>query len=180
MIFQRSNDKIWKMKINDIVALINLKKEYKSKNLYENVNGIVLKVLPYNNFLVLFLNNKIVGDYAVVEVHKADIKKENIDLPMDFIYELKKTNKLSEENLLKKQSFDKFIFNECDFVELLVEDEKYNKYGIHKGDVGVVAIDYAIDKSILVDFSGVDKNGNFSGDCIAVKTDDLKLIKIND
>lgn len=137
----------------------------------------MLKIENHEKSMVLFLNDKIVGDYAVLKVSNEDIKKVDIKLPINFISELKKSNKLNEENLLKKQSFKKFEFKECNLVELLVEDEKYSKFGIHKGDTGVIAIDYAVDDYILVDFSGIDKNGKYYGDCISVKIDDLKLIK---
>lgn len=73
------------MKTNDIVTLTNLKKEYKNKNLYLNVNGVVLKVLPYDNLQVLFLNDRIVGDYAVVTVNKNDVKKLNAKLPLNVV-----------------------------------------------------------------------------------------------
>ena len=35
----------------------------------------------------------------------------------------------------------------------------------------------AVQNYIEVDFSGIDENGNFYGDCISVKIDDLKVIK---
>lgn len=165
------------MKTNDIVTLINLKKEYKNKNLYLNVNGVVLKVLPYDNLQVLFLNDRIVGDYAVVTVNKNDVKNLNAKLPLNVVEELKNSNKLTFETVEKKQKFKELIFNECDKVELLVEDEKYAKFGAHKGDIGNIAIDYAVSDSILVDFSGIDENGNYYGDCISVKIEDLKIIK---
>lgn len=164
------------MKKNDIVILTTLKQEHIQKNLYENVNGIILKILPYNKSLVLFLNDNIFGDYAVLEVDNNCLKIEDIKLPTNFIDELKNSNKLNENNLLKKQSFDELKFNEYDLVELLVEDEYYSKYGIHKGDTGIVAINYAIENSILVDFSGIDKNGNYYGECISAKIEHLKLI----
>lgn len=165
------------MKENDIVTLINLKAKYRKNNLYLHTNGIVLKPLPYCQSLVLFLNDKIVGDYAVVTVDNEDLKKEDIKLPIDFINELKNTDKLKEANLDKKQSYKSMNLNECDLVELLVEKDIYSKYGIHKGDTGVVAIDYSVGDSILVDFSGIDKNGNYYGDCISVKIKDLKVLK---
>ena len=124
---------------------------------------------------LLFLNDKIIGDYAVVEIDNIDLKLEDVKLPIDFIQELKKSDKLKEEKLYEKQEFKVLNLAECDVVELLVEDEKYSKFGIHKGDVGVVAIDYATNDSIWVDFSRVDKNGKYYGDCISVKIQDLKI-----
>ena len=35
----------------------------------------------------------------------------------------------------------------------------------------------AIQNYIEVDFSGIDKDGNYYGDCISVKINDLKVIK---
>ena len=165
------------MKENDIVTLKKTRVQYENSGLYQNVNGIVLKKLPYNKCLVLFLNDKIAGDWAVVEVDDCDLKKENVDLPMAFIKELRNSNKLNDNDIIKKCKFRSLEFKECDYVELLVEDEKYSKFGIHKGERGVIAIDSAVDNSILVDFSGVDANGNFYGDCIAVKLEDLKLVE---
>ena len=66
------------MKENDIVTLVNLKDKYKQHNLYNNSNGVILKTLAYNKSLVLFLNDKIVGDYAVVEIDNNDLKIEKI------------------------------------------------------------------------------------------------------
>ena len=62
-------------------------------------------------------------------------------------------------------------------VELLIEDEKYSKFGVHKGDKGCVISNYAIQNQVEVDFSWVDKNGNFYGDCIVVDVDDLKVLE---
>lgn len=163
------------MKQNDIVSLINLEPNLIAKNLYKNANGVILKILPYNKSLVLFLNDNIIGDFAVIEVNNSNLKLEKEKLPTNLIHEI--TNKNSKEDLLKKQSFKKLTFNECDVVELIKEEEKYTSLGIHKGAVGVIAIDYAVNDSILVDFSGLDENGNFCGDCISVKVNDLKIIK---
>ena len=138
---------------------------------------MVLKVLPCNKLQVLFLNDRIVGDYAVVTVNKNDVKKLNAKLPLKVVEKLKNSNKLTFETVEKKQKFKELIFNECDKVELLVEDKKYAKFGAHKGDIGNIAIDYAVSDSILVDFSGIDENGNYYGDCISVKIEDLKIIK---
>ncbi len=63
-----------------------------------------------------------------------------------------------------------------DRVELMVEKEKYAKFGIHKGDQGCVMGDYAVKNCIEVDFSGISENGDFYGYCILVNIDDLKKI----
>lgn len=69
------------------------------------------------------------------------------------------------------------VIRAYDIVELIVEDDKYSKFGIHKGDRGCVMDDNAIENYIEVDFSGIDNDGDFYGECISVKTDDLKVVK---
>ena len=71
-----------------------------------------------------------------------------------------------------KQLFLKRKYKEYDFVELLVEDEIYSKYGIHKGDKGCIMEIYSFGISAEVDFSGIDENGEYYGDCISVKIED--------
>lgn len=161
---------------NKIVTLLQCKPQYKSNNLYPNVQGIIIKEISQSKSLVLFFNDKIVGDYAVVEVNNEDIKVENLKLPAEMSEKLTEFNLQNYDKINKKTAFEKLAFNECDFVELLTEDEKYSKYGIHKGYTGVVAIDYAVNNSILIDFSGVDKKGKYYGDCISVKLSDIKKL----
>lgn len=165
------------MKINDIVTLKNLKQDYKDKNLYLNVNGIILKILPYEKIQVLFLNDKIIGDYAVVEVDKTDVQKQDFTLSLDYVNELKNSDKLSEKNIHKKQKFQILNFKECDKVELIVEDEKYAKYGLHKGEIGYVAIDYAVSNTVLVDFPNLDENNEHFGETFSIKIEDLRVIE---
>ena len=158
-----------------LATLINLKSKYKNDNLYINIKRIILKSLPNNQSLVLFFNDKMIGNYAVV-VDNCDLKIEDCKMPIDFINELKITDKLKELKLTKKQAFKKLDLKECDFVELLVEKDEYIKSGIHKEETGVVAIDYSIDDYVLVDFSEIDEDGNYYGDCIEVKINDLKKL----
>lgn len=164
------------MKERDIVTLVNFNEIYKENNLYKGVNGIVLKNITNEKSLVVFFNDRIIGDYALVEVNNSDLKLEKEKIPSEYINEIEKMYQSKQESLLKKKSFNVLKFKECDFVELLVEDEKYTKEGIHKGDRGVVAIDYMVEDSILVDFSVIDENGECFGDCIPIKVEHLKLV----
>lgn len=164
------------MKENDIVTLIKLKKEYADKNLYLNIHGVVIKILANNLLQVIFFNDNMIGDYAVVEVHKTDVKKCEEKLPFDFVKEIKQSKKVDFDKVEQKKELKLVPFNEYDMVELLVEKEIYAKHGVHKGAVGIVAMEGAVDDAILVDFSGIDENGNYYGDCISVKIDDLKKL----
>ena len=161
-----------KMKKSDLVKLKN--DNYKSYNLTKDMHGIVIKT-NYDNADVLFFNPHNVGDYAIVNIRKEDLESEKEKLPAELEKEL-----LSESDALKsraKSVLVPVVINEYDMVELLVEKERYAKFGVHKGDIGCVMDNNAIQNYIEVDFSGIDKNGNYYGDCISVKINDLKVIK---
>lgn len=125
-------------------------------------------------FLFYFFNTQNIGSFAVVDVDKKDVLLEKEKLP----------DKTQKEILLNldyilskaKNTIEPVQIKEYDMVELLVENLKYSKYGIHKGDRGCVIDAKAIQNYIEVDFSGIDSNGKFYGDCISVKIEDLKVI----
>lgn len=159
------------MKKSDLVKLKN--DNYKSHNLTKDMHGIVIKT-NYDNADVLFFNPHNVGDYVIVNIRKEDLESEKEKLPAELEKEL-----LSESDALKsraKSVLVPVVINEYDMVELLVEKERYAKFGVHKGDVGRVMDNNAIQNYIEVDFSGIDKNGNYYGDCISVKINDLKVV----
>ncbi len=165
------------MKEKSIVRLKKASWKNKLCGLYSGVSGIVMKDMQNGKSLVVFFNDKIVDDYASAVVPDSDLEIVDFEFPKELWNEIQSSNKFSEENLLKKQKFEKLKFEEYDYVELCVEDEEYASQGIHKGARGVVCIDYSVDGSILVDFTCVDKDGNVSGDDICVKLKDLKLIE---
>ena len=66
---------------------------------------------------------------------------------------------------------------EYDMVELLVEKEKYAKYGIHNGARGYVISTTAIHNNIEVDFTQIDENGDCVGECLGVNINDLKVVR---
>lgn len=161
------------MKMYDLIMLKN-EKPYAKYNLQKNMYGIVVATELYTAD-VLFFNPKNQGDYIIVKLNKNDIVKQTENLPEDIKTELN----LKIENL-KAKATDKFqLINikAYDMVELMVESENYSIYGIHKGNKGCVMDDNAVGDYVEVDFSGIDDKGNFYGDCISVKTSDLKVIE---
>ena len=156
--------------------LVNLKNDrpYKSHNLIKGMHGIVVDV-NFDNADVLFFNPHNVGDYAIVNVKLVYLELDKEKLPKEFEKEL--LSKLETLKLTAKNVIEPIAINEYDMVELLVEEERYAKFGIHKGDRGCVMDNDVVQNYIEVDFSGIDKNGEFYGDCISVKIDDLKVIK---
>ena len=161
------------MKKLDLVKLKN-DKPFKAYNIVKGMHGIVVE-LNFDNADVLFFNPQNVGDYAIVNVKIMDLDLDKEKLPTEFEKEL--LSKLETLKLKAKNVIEPIAINEYDMVELLVEEERYTKFGIHKGDRGCVMDNNAVQNYIEVDFSGIDKNGEFYGDCISVKIDDLKVIK---
>ena len=161
------------MKKLDLVKLKN-DKPFKAYNIVKGMHGIVVE-LNFDNADVLFFNPQNVGDYAIVNVKIMDLDLDKEKLPTEFEKEL--LSKVDDLKLKSKNVLVPIAINEYDMVELLVEKEKYAKYGIHKGDRGCVMDNNAVQNYIEVDFSGIDKDGNYYGDCISVKIDDLKVIK---
>lgn len=152
------------MKKLDLVKLKN-DKPYKTYNLVKDMHGIVVE-LNFDNADVLFFNPQNVGDYAIVNVKNVDLELEKELL-----------SKLDDIIAKAKNEIQPIKIKEYDMVELIVEEDRYAKFGIHKGDRGCVMDNNAVQDYIEVDFSGIDKNGEFYGDCISVKIDDLKVIK---
>lgn len=138
------------------------------------MHGIVVKI-NYDDADVLFFNPHNVGDYAIVGIKTTDLVLDNENLPTEFEKEI-----LSNIDTLisnAKCVIEPIAINEYDMVELLTEDKKYAEFGVHKGDKGCVMDNNAVQDYIEVDFSGIDKDGNYYGDYISVKIDDLKVIK---
>lgn len=161
------------MKKLDLVKLIN-EKPYIKNNLQKDMHGIVISENA-NTIAVLFFNPQNMGNYAIVNVCARDLIIDKEKLPDNIKQELL----LNLDKILEKAKsyLEPIIIKEYDMVELLVEENRYSKFGIHKGDRGCVMDNKAVQNYIEVDFSGIDENGNFYGDCISVKIDDLKVIK---
>lgn len=161
------------MKKLDLVKLKN-SEPYKSHNVIDDMHGIVVGVI-HENAEVLFFNPHNVGDYAIVNVKTTDLDLDKEKLPIEIEEEL--LSKLGTVKSKAKNILEPIAINEYDMVELLVEEERYAKFGIHKGDIGCVMDNNAVQNYIEVDFSGIDKDGNYYGDCISVRIDHLKVIK---
>ena len=160
---------------NKFIKLINLTDKHKEKNIKLNNYGMILDS-KFNNLSIMFFNENNLGQYIIVDTDIKDVEVLDFEIPKNFqkqIEDFIKSHKLNSE-----EKFDNIHFNDCDWVELTVEDEKYSQYNIHKGYRGVVTNDgVIINNKVLVDFSGVDENGEFYGDIISVNINDLKLVE---
>lgn len=161
------------MKELDLIKLKNAQ-PYLKYNLQKNAHGIVVKN-ENETLKVMFFNPQNVGDYIIADIRKCDTEKEFLQLPQKIKNEL--STKL--ENALKKPKTEFYEpkIKLDDFVELIVENEKYTKMGLHKGDKGCVVSEYAFNGNVLVDFYTLDESSEYFCDCIEIDCKDLKVIE---
>lgn len=163
------------MKKYDIVKIVRLTDELQKLNLQLDFHGIILST-GIASCEVMFFNDFNIGQSTICTVDNNLIKKEDACLPKNIIKEL--------DNYLKKQPIQnknlvltKPKFKECDYVEVVVEKNKYSQHNIHCGSKGFVVLDEMIDNEILVDFTYVDENGDIYGEELSINIDDLRLVE---
>lgn len=161
-----------KMKKFDLVRLV-YDMPYQKNNLEKDMRGIVIEE-KFDYVSVLFFSPQNIGNFAVVNVDAKDVSLEKEKLPAEVQNEI--LANLDSVLSITKDHLEPVQIKEYDMVELIVEDSKYSKLGIHKGDRGCVMDAKAVQNYIEVDFSGINSKGVFYGDCISVKIEDLKVI----
>lgn len=134
-----------------IVKLKNAKNEYKRLGLNAESLGLIISE-KQAKVLVIFFNSVNQGDYLLSLVKKEDLEITNMVLPENLCRELEEYIQINADKIASKTNFEEIPFNECDQVVLIVDKEKYSKYGLRKGDRGVIATNKATKNKILVDF----------------------------
>ena len=166
------------MKIYDIGKITKLTDELQKLNLQLNFHGIILSS-NFDHSEVMFFNDNNIGESTICKVDNKSIKIEDIELPKNIMKEIDKYLK-ENSNLEKDTILTKPKFKECDLVEVVVEKDKYTKHGIHCGDKGFIVLNEMIKNEMLVDFTGVDENGDIYGEEVSINIDDLKLVEKNE
>ncbi len=139
------------MKIWDNVILIK-EIEYLSKNgIHKGIDGTIVSI-EEEMCTVWFSNPKNYGEYAFAKV---DVQFLQLGTAIPYTEKM-----LAEmETFIKSVDMEKHVsLTECDVeeldvVELIVEDSKYARHGVHKGDRGAVISTYAIDNRWEIIFS---------------------------
>lgn len=121
------------MKIYDFVELINSLEYLEEKGIFKESKGTIIK-LENNIASVLFFNEKNMGDYAVANVNTKFLKTIG-EFPTGELINLNNFIKNLDQEKHDKLKYPNI--KEYDLVELLSEDEKYSKFGVHKGNKGV-------------------------------------------
>ena len=161
------------MKRYDLICLKN-DSPYKKYGVERNIHGMIIDVLQ-NHVQVLFFNPRNNDEFTLINVNKSDIA-----LDKEVVSENIKS--LLGENIEKLKSRENYIFTSPKFklfdkVELIVEKEKYSKFGLHKGYIGFVIDDIVINNSVEVDFTDLGKNRLYDGETFSISIDDLKIVK---
>ncbi|MBQ4098920.1 MAG: hypothetical protein IJC87_02195 [Clostridia bacterium] len=139
------------MKIWDNVILTSEIDNLSKKGIHKGIDGTVVSI---NGEIctVWFSNPKNYGEYAFAKI---DVKFLQLGTPIPYTKKM-----LAEmESFIKNVDMEKHVsLTECDVeeldvVELIVEDGKYARHGIHKGDRGSVISTYAIDNHWEIIFS---------------------------
>ena len=159
------------MKKYKFIEIIKINDDLKMRNISLGTTGILID-LNYINARVLLCNNNNWGEYCVIEVPQNFIKEtSNVSSKLGSeIEEFFKNTNVSE-----KIDFSIPKFKEYDVVELIVEEEKYSRHGIHKGMKGVIMEKYAIKNKWLVIFS--DEFGKDIADICVHQNDIVKYEK---
>ena len=155
-----------------IVKLKNLKEEYKKIGLDNGSLGLLLNE-KNSQCLIMFFNNVNQGDYLVLVMNKADLTITDMILPNNLCAELEEYIENNANKIAEKTKFEEIPFNECNQVELIVDKEKYSKYGLHKGERGIVASNKVTKNKILVEFGK--ETEDFDG-FISVDFEDLRKV----
>ena len=156
-----------------VVKLKKTSEEYKKQGLDTTSFGVVLSENE-GGVLVMFFNPVNRGDYLVFSLKRSQIEEVDIVLPKKLCAELENYVINNSSKIIQKNQFEKMPFNECDCVELVVEKERYSKFGLHKGYKGIIASNKAVQNKILVDFGIVTNN---SDGIISVDFKDIKKVE---
>ena len=157
-----------------IVKLKNLKEEHKKVGLDNGTLGLLLNEKK-SQCLIMFFNNINQEDYLISFINKEHLEITDMVLPEKLSSELEEYIQNNADKIANKNNFEEIPFNEYDQVELIVDKEKYSKYGLRKGDKGIIASNKATKNKILVDFGK--ETEDFDG-FISVDFEDIKKVEV--
>ncbi len=138
------------MKTGQIVTLNVTNDYYRNSNLHVGDFGAIIEC-DCDTIKVLFVNMKNLGDYAIVDCNKKDLKVTNEFIPTSSYLEI--VEKLFPI-IDKHKRFSISEFKEFD--EIIVINDNYLKHGVHKGMIGRIMESYAIKNKWYVIFSDED------------------------
>lgn len=137
------------MELFDNIKLLDEIDDLQKKGIHKNYLGTIVK-MEGDIYTVSFYNPKNLGEYAFAKVHK---KYLSFVFRPDEKYIVEAQEFIESVDMEKHLRLSECDVNELDVVELIVEDSKYARHGVHKGDRGCVNSTYAIDNRWEIIFS---------------------------
>lgn len=152
-------------------TLVSLTKPVAVEGLSVGDVGIVIEEKPNALVDVMFFNKNALGDYLVASLKADEFSQIPYSLSEDWIAQFEGRI----DDIERKPTFNNSIFQEYDRVMIVVEKYEYSSYGVHKGAVGTIMMDYSIDGKWYVIFS--DENGEDYAD---VEVSEKDMVIVND
>lgn len=149
-------------------TLVSLTKPVDIQGLSVGDIGIVIEDKTNGLCDVMFFNKNALGDYLVASLKSDEFSQIPYSLSEDWIAQFEGRI----DDIERKSTFNNSIFQEYDRVMIVVEKYEYSSYGVHKGAVGTIMMDYSIDGKWYVIFS--DEHGEDYAD-IEVSEKDMVI-----
>ena len=156
------------MNKGDLVKVVN-EKTRDRLSIGPDSRGIVLKVFA-RTADVLFFHPKLLGEYIIRSLSLQDVLIESETLPQEIEKDL--FSDLDKVYAKAKPDFTVIPYKVGDKVQLTVEEDRYARYGIHKGAIGCVVEDFVVAGKVEVDFYESEE----ANSTLAVKITDLKVL----
>ncbi len=152
-------------------TLVSLTKSVDIQGISVGDIGIVIEDKQGGICDVMFFNKNALGDYLVVSLKSDEFCQIPYSLSKDWIAQLEDRI----DDIERKPTFQNSIFQEYDRVMIVVEKDEYSSYGVHKGAVGTIMMDYSIDDKWYVIFS--DEHGEDYAD---IEVSEKDMVIVND
>ncbi len=153
------------------IKITKLNEQLINKNIGLNYGGLLI-YRRQNVSSVLVFNKFNLGEFCTTEIEN-NCFEVFADAPKGL--EFKTTEFLKGLNHLTSSKLSLPKFKEFDVVELTVENEAYAQHGVHKGAIGTIMEDKAINNKWGVIFSDAKTGKDIANLCI--NQDHLKLKK---
>ena len=159
------------MQVSDFVKLINDTEELNAKNIFNGCGGVLVSYISAaDEWIVQFLDPYNYGAFAIAKAKTKDLKyssEMHSEWIRGFLEEIESPDFYTHTELNPPK------FKENDTVVLVNEKPEYTKVGLKRGNIGCVAIGYAIRSKWDVIFS--DQETGFDIAELAVHEDDIEL-----
>ncbi len=155
--------------MNKYITITKTNEELKNKNILVGFYGILISSNTKTSSILIFDKYNL-EQYCIIEIPNNFFKIVD-DIPQELTVETREFIKSLDS--ANKTQLNPPKFNEFDVVVVLKEKEAYSQYNIHKGYIGTITEEYAIDNKWRVIFSDPTTGKDIAN--ILIHQDDLEL-----